>query len=521
MKPLILLVDDQDSIRYFLSKTLVEEGYEVRTAATATQAVETINSELPDLVLLDLKLPDRTGLQVLAELKDVLDEICVIMMTAFGDIKTAVEAMKLGAYDYVNKPINLEQLLFVIDKGLKSRELARELLQLRRRHKLDPDTTVIPSQSPSMQAVYNTVQQVAKSDSTTVLIEGESGTGKDVIANMIHRMSARHDLPFMEINCASLPEELLESELFGHEKGAFTDAKSQKLGLMELANRGTLFLDEIGEMSLTIQVKLLRVLERMSFKRVGGTKDITVNVRIISATNRNLAQAVEQKTFREDLYYRLKVVPVFIPPLRERKEDILVLTKHFLHLYNKQFRKNFQNISQECAEMLLNYPWPGNIRELKNMLERVVLLEDGETLLPPQLPIAGQVSMNLSAVRRLENVLARPLPEDGVDFDRLMSDVEIDLIVKASRQCNWNQSRTAELLQMKRDKLRYRMKIYDINTERKRGPGRPQREERPTDGPMGKRGGAPTGSVETPDMVLPEDPGAPEAGARDVGAERP
>ena len=521
MKPLILLVDDQDSIRYFLSKTLVEEGYEVRTAATATQALETINSELPDLVLLDLKLPDRTGLQVLAELKDVLDEICVIMMTAFGDIKTAVEAMKLGAYDYVNKPINLEQLLFVIDKGLKSRELARELLQLRRRHKLDPDTTVIPSQSPSMQAVYNTVQQVAKSDSTTVLIEGESGTGKDVIANMIHRMSARHDLPFMEINCASLPEELLESELFGHEKGAFTDAKSQKLGLMELANRGTLFLDEIGEMSLTIQVKLLRVLERMSFKRVGGTKDISVNVRIISATNRNLAQAVEHKTFREDLYYRLKVVPVYIPPLRERKEDILVLTKHFLHLYNKQFRKNFQNISQECAEILLNYPWPGNIRELKNMLERVVLLEDGETLVPAQLPIANQVSMNLSAVRRLENVLARPLPEEGVDFDRLMSDVEIDLIVKASRQCNWNQSRTAELLQMKRDKLRYRMKIYDINTERKRGPGRPQREERPTDGPMGKGGGTPTGSVTTPDEVLPGDPGAPAAGAQDVGAERP
>ena len=521
MKPLILLVDDQDSIRYFLSKTLVEEGYEVRTAATAAQALETINSELPDLVLLDLKLPDRTGLQVLAELKDVLDEICIIMMTAFGDIKTAVEAMKLGAYDYVNKPINLEQLLFVIDKGLKSRELARELLQLRRRHKLDPDTTVIPSQSPSMQAVYNTVQQVAKSDSTTVLIEGESGTGKDVIANMIHRMSARHDLPFMEINCASLPEELLESELFGHEKGAFTDAKSQKLGLMELANRGTLFLDEIGEMSLTIQVKLLRVLERMSFKRVGGTKDITVNVRIISATNRNLAQAVEQKTFREDLYYRLKVVPVYIPPLRERKEDILVLTKHFLHLYNKQFRKSFQNISQECAEMLLNYNWPGNIRELKNMLERVVLLEDGETLLPPQLPIAGQVSMNLSAVRRLENVLARPIPEEGVDFDKLMSDVEIDLIVKASRQCNWNQSRTAELLQMKRDKLRYRMKIYDINTERKRGPGRPQREERLGGGAAGEGDGTASGMATPTDDVLPEDPGAPSAGAHDVGAERP
>jgi DNA-binding NtrC family response regulator len=517
VKPLILLVDDQDSIRFFLSKTLMEEGYEVRTAATAAQALETIHSAVPDLVLLDLKLPDRTGLQVLAELKDVLNEICVIMMTAFGDIKTAVEAMKLGAYDYVNKPINLEQLLFVIEKGLKSRELARELLQLRRRHKLDPDTTVIPSQSPNMQSVYATVQQVAKSDSTTVLIEGESGTGKDVIANMIHRLSTRHNMPIMEINCASLPEELLESELFGHEKGAFTDAKSQKLGLMELANRGTLFLDEIGEMSLTIQVKLLRVLERMSFKRVGGTKDITVNVRIISATNRNLAQAVEDKTFREDLYYRLKVVPIYIPPLRERKEDILVLSKHFMNLYNKQFRKNFQSISEDCAEVLLNYAWPGNIRELKNVLERVVLLEDGEMLLPEHLPMANQVSQHLSAVRRLENALARPIPEDGVDFDRLISDVEIDLIVKASRQCNWNQSRTAELLRMKRDKLRYRMKIYDVQTERKRGPGRPTREESAM--PHGGNGFGVADRAEDEPSATTE---APELGTEaDVEVERP
>jgi DNA-binding NtrC family response regulator len=478
VKPLILLVDDQESIRYFLSKTLVDEGYDVRTAATAAQGMEIISTEIPDLVLLDLKLPDRNGLEVLAELRDVLNEICVIMMTAFGDIKTAVEAMKLGAYDYVNKPINLEQLLFVIEKGLKSRELARELLRLRRRHNIDADSSVIPSQSPSMQVIYNTVEQVARSDSTTVLIEGESGTGKDVIANMIHRTSARHNMPLMEINCASLPEELLESELFGHEKGAFTDAKNQKLGLLELANRGTLFLDEIGEMSMTIQVKLLRVLERMNFKRVGGTKDISVNVRIISATNRNLAKAVEDKTFREDLYYRLKVVPIYIPPLRERKEDILVLSKHFLTIYNKQFNKHFQEISSECAEVLLNYEWPGNIRELKNMLERVVLLENGDMLLPEHLPVTNEVEENnLSAVRRLENALARPIPDGGVHFDQLMSDVEIDLIVKASRQCHWNQSRTAELLQMKRDKLRYRMKIYEIESEKKRGPGRPNRTE--------------------------------------------
>ena len=475
MKPLILLVDDQESIRFFLSKTLADEGYEVKGASTAAQAIEVINSQLPDLVLLDLKLPDRNGLEVLAEIRDILPDICVVMMTAFGDVKTAVEAMKLGAFDYVNKPINLEQLLVVMQKGLRSKELSRELLRLRRKHNLDPDTNIIPSQSPGMQAVYKMAQQVARSESTTVLIEGESGTGKDVISNMIHKMSARHNMPIMEINCASLPEELLESELFGHEKGSFTDAKSQKLGLLELANRGTLFLDEIGEMSMTIQVKLLRVLERMTFKRVGGTKDITVNVRIISATNRNLVNAVKDGSFREDLYYRLKVVPIYIPPLRERREDILVLTKHFLHLYNKQFHKHFHGLSEDCAEVLLNYEWPGNIRELKNMLERVVLLEDGDLLRPEQLPIAGRASeaQNLSAVRRLENALLRVIPENGIYFDKLVSDVEIELILKASRQCSWNQSRTAELLQMKRDKLRYRMKIYNISSERKRGPGRP------------------------------------------------
>jgi DNA-binding NtrC family response regulator len=396
------------------------------------------------------------------------------MMTAFGDVKTAVEAMKLGAYDYVNKPINLEQLLIVIQKGLKSKELSRELLRLRRRNNLDNDTSFIPSQSPCMQSVYKMVQQVARSESTTVLIEGESGSGKDVIANMIHRMSARHNMPMMEINCASLPEELLESELFGHEKGSFTDAKNQKLGLLELANRGTLFLDEIGEMSLTIQVKLLRVLERMTFKRVGGTKDISVNVRIISATNRNLAHSVKESTFREDLYYRLKVVPIYIPPLRERKEDILLLAKHFLNQYNNQFHKHFQGVDDACAEQLLNYEWPGNIRELKNMLERVVLLEDADMLRPEHLPISGRTSdANMSAVRRLENALVRAIPEPGIEFDRLVSDVEIELILKASRQCSWNQSRTAELLRMKRDKLRYRMKIYNIVSERKRGPGRP------------------------------------------------
>jgi DNA-binding NtrC family response regulator len=466
VKSVILLVDDQDTIRFFLEKTLTQEGYEAVTAKTGTEAIEKARQVMPDLVLLDLKLPDMDGLEVLRKIKEIFPEIGVIMITAFGDIETAVTAMKHGAFDFVSKPINLDQLLLVIKKGLASERLNREVLQLKR--KMDPDVgfDYIMGDSPSMKRVYDVVRQVAQSDTTSVLIEGESGVGKEMIARLIHRYSARAEKPFMDINCASLPEQLLESELFGYEKGAFTDAKGQKQGLLELANRGSLFLDEIGEMSLTIQVKLLRVLERMEFRRLGGTQDIHVSVRVISATNRELQKEVDEGRFRADLYYRLKVVPLYIPPLRERKEDLLKFVNFFVNTFNTKFNKNFESISDEAREQLINYPWPGNIRELKNVIERVVLLEPGPVVRTEMLPFSASRREESSLGRRIDAMLSQSLPEDGIDFDSVIAELEKELIVKASDQSGWNQSKTARLLNMKRDKLRYRMKNFQIPDEK-------------------------------------------------------
>ena len=468
MKPVILLVDDEDTIRLFLEKTLRDEGYEALTAATGEEALDLASKELPDLVLLDLKLPDINGIEVLKRIKESIPEIVVVMLTAFGDIETAVSAIKRGAFDFVSKPVNLEQLLLTIEKGLASQRLTREVMQLRRRLRVDSDDNYVPGESPQMREIYDVVKTVARSDTTTVLIQGESGTGKEMIANMIHRYSPRHDKPFMEINCASLPEELLESELFGHEKGAFTDARSQKTGLLELANKGTLFLDEIGEMSLTIQVKLLRVLEKMSFRRVGGTRDINVSVRVISATNRDLGEAVREKVFREDLYYRLKVIPIYVPPLRERKEDIDALVRHFLDRFNRQFNKRFRSVSAEAFSIIMSYPWPGNIRELKNMIERIVLLVDDVELRPEHLPAgihSGAPRGDDRAKHDLEVALARPYPGEGIDFEGIVTNVEKELIAKAMKEAGGNQSGAARLLGLNRDKLRYRLKQYDLEDE--------------------------------------------------------
>jgi two-component system, NtrC family, response regulator AtoC len=465
VKSVILLVDDQDTIRFFLEKTLKQEGYEAVTARTGAEAVAKAREVVPDLVLLDLKLPDMDGLEVLRRIKEIFPEIGIVMITAFGDVETAVTAMKNGAYDFVSKPINLDQLLMVIRKGLESERLNREVLQLKRQ--MDPGVgfDYIMGESPSMKRVMDVVHQVAKSDTTTVLIEGESGVGKEMIARLIHQYSGRATKPFMDINCASLPETLLESELFGYERGAFTDAKGQKQGLLELANRGTLFLDEIGEMSLTIQVKLLRVLERMEFRRLGGTSDIHVSVRVVSATNRDLQKEVDEGRFRADLFYRLKVVPMYVPPLRERKEDLLKFVNYFINMFNAKFSKNFTQVGDDARQLLLAYPWPGNIRELKNVIERVVLLENGPVMRREMLPFSNYRPDEGTLGRKLDSILSAPLPEDGIDFEGLVSDVERALILKASEESEWNQSKTARLLNVKRDKLRYRMRSFDINDE--------------------------------------------------------
>ncbi|MHB8078424.1 MAG: sigma-54-dependent transcriptional regulator [Candidatus Krumholzibacteriia bacterium] len=464
MKPLILIVDDQESIVFFLEKTLADEGYEVRTATRGRQALQLLEQEIPDLVLLDLKLPDLNGLEVLAALKAQFAGMCVVMITAFGEIETAVQAMKAGAYDYVNKPINLEQLLVVIRKGLESSRTERDLY-LRRRHEdlFGGDRSIVPSQAPAMEEVYETVRKIAVGQRTTILIEGESGVGKDVVATIIHNTSARRDEPFLEVNCAALPEKLLESELFGHEKGAFTDAVQQKPGLLELAHKGTLFLDEIGELSVPIQVKLLRVLEKMTFRRLGGVKDISVDVRILSATNQDLGALVRAGRFREDLYYRLKVIPLRIPPLRDRQEDILLLAEHFLRQFSLQFRKAFTGLSPLAAVALREYDWPGNIRELKNVIERAVLLEEGPLLEPAHLGLnAGDGMLDAGFSARLQRALLEPLPPSGVALEELVSGLEIAMIRKAYQASGNNQTFAARLLGLNRDKLRYRMKTYDI-----------------------------------------------------------
>ena len=464
----ILVIDDHETIRHFITRFLSEQGtYTVHSAGSGEEGMAVFNKELPDLVILDLKLPDFDGLEVLKRMKEIDIDVTVIIITAFGQIDTAVEAMKRGACDYITKPISMDHLLMLVKKALDSKQLIIELnhhrKQLREKYKFDR----MIGNCDKMKEIHRIIDQVAKSSTTSILIEGESGTGKELVANIIHYKSDRCDKPFMEINCASLPETLLESELFGHEKGAFTDAKSQKRGLMELADKGTLFLDEVGEMNLSTQVKLLRVLERMTFKRVGGVKDISVDVRIISATNKHLIKSVEEHYFREDLFYRLKVVPITLPPLRERKKDIIILAKFFLKEFNRAFNKSFKGFSPEAEQILLNYFWPGNVRELKNVLERTILLEDGELITPAILPENLQVSPHKTTiVHDLDEILKNDIPGQGILFDDIIEGIEKSLILKSLHQTNWNQSETAELLNIKRDKLRYRIKLYGLKKQK-------------------------------------------------------
>ena len=466
----ILVVDDQDSIRHFVSRALEDEGYAVQVTGSVRETRQVLDQDMPDVAILDLKLPDGTGLELLREIKRVQPEVSVIMMTAFGELETAVEAMSAGAFWFVKKPFQNEELLALVTRALESQKLWLELRRLR--HHAFADEDYLHSSSTPMQEAYAIAEQVARGDTTSVLIEGESGTGKEYFANLIHRMSARHDKPFVEINCAAIPSELLESELFGHEKGAFTDARAQKLGLMELASGGTLFLDEIGEMAPMLQVKLLRVLERRTFKRVGGTKDITVNLRVISATNQDLERRVREGAFREDLYYRLKVVPLYVPPLRERREDIIPLSRLFMERFARQFKKPFREVSPAAERLLTEYGWPGNIRELRNLFERTVLLENAEVLEPKHLKLAprSRPAAESTLGQRIDELTNSAPPSGGIPFEALVEELERALILRASYATKWNQSRTAELLQLKRDKLRYRMKLYQLQPENESAP---------------------------------------------------
>ncbi len=468
MKPQLLVVDDQPQILQFLRSALGDAGYQVETASTGAEALEHLSECIPDLVLLDLMLQDANGLEIMAGIQSEFPRMCVIMMTAYGDVETAVKAVRAGAFDFIPKPFNLDQLLQAIKRGLHASRDARELYSQRRKGQSFLQTPgMVISTAPAMQEIYETVRKVAAGDTTTVLLEGESGVGKDVLAGLIHAASPRSSGAYLEINCAALPEKLLESELFGHEKGAFTGADQLKPGLLEMAHKGTLFLDEIGEMSLTLQVKLLRVLEKQTFRRVGGLKDISVDVRFISATNRNLANLVADGRFREDLYYRLKVIPLVIPPLRERPEDIPALADHFLRLYNLQFQKRFTGFDETALSAMAAYSWPGNIRELRNVLERAVLLNEGNVLTAVELnmPGSGPTAPHLMW-DDLASALTADLPDDGIELEDLIERIEVRCIRRALDQTGGNQSRAARLLGLNRDKFRYRIKQYGLNKDR-------------------------------------------------------
>ncbi len=455
----ILVIDDEKLIRWTLEQHLVKEGYDVVTAESAEKGLELLTENAPDLILLDNRLPEMSGLELLEKLKAPERGLMVIMITAFGMVETAVKALKLGAYDYISKPFNLEELTFVIKKALEAGALRTQVKQLRKECSAQVDT--IMGECDDMVKVKDLIKKIARSDATTVLIQGESGTGKELVAKAIHYGSARADKPFMAINCAALPVNLLETELMGHEKGAFTDAKAAKKGLFELADGGTVFLDEIGDMDMSMQAKLLRMLEEKTFKRVGGIKDITVDVRLVSATNQELSKAMSEGAFRKDLYYRLQVVPIVLPPLRKRGRDVLLLANHFIAYFSRESHKKIHRITKEAEEILLAYSWPGNVRELKNVIERAMILEVENELQPEHLPqelidnVADAGAQVLGAPISLDGFT---IPESGLSIE----DVEHALVKKSLDMANGNQTKAAELLKMPRDAFRRRMKRFGL-----------------------------------------------------------
>jgi DNA-binding NtrC family response regulator len=448
----ILVVDDEHLIRWSLEQSLKKQGYDVVTAASGEEAIKQVQDESPELMLLDIQLPGMDGLQVLEKVKEIDGEIIVVMVTALGVLETAVKAMRLGAHDYINKPFNLDELSIIVKKALETRQLRKEVAHLRSAQESKFGIDNIIGESRHMKQVLDMVRKVAKSDASTVLIQGESGTGKELIARAIHMESARKDKPFMAINCAAVPETLLESELMGHEKGAFTDAKSQKRGLFEMTDGGTLFLDEIGDMELGMQAKLLRVLEERTVRRVGGNKEIPVDVRIVSATNQELLKKIEDKTFRNDLYYRLQVIPIYLPPLRERRDDIMTLVDFFIQYYNREFGKTVAGVSKMAKKFLEEYEWPGNVRELRNIIERAIILENEETLMLEHLP--------RELISKTGDVASGPMnlriPPEGIDIE----DVERELIRQSLEIADGNQSKAAKKLNLGIDAFRYRMKKF-------------------------------------------------------------
>ena len=451
----ILIIEDNEDLGFSIAEVLRKKDYDVKTTLMGEEGLEIVKNQIVDLVLLDIRLPDRDGLEILKELKDWDPDILVVMMTAFAEVEPAIQAMKNGAFDYLVKPFDLDELRLVVEKALETQNLRREVLRLRRQYLADMPECEIYGVSPQIQALKEEIKLVSATPRTSVLIQGESGTGKELVANAIHYSSIRREKALVPINCSAIPDNLLESELFGHEKGAFTDAKTVKKGLFELANGGTVFLDEISTLNPTLQPKLLRILEAQSLRRVGGLSDIKIDVRIIAATNQNLEACVRKGSFREDLYYRFKVWVIDIPPLRERPEDILPLTKLFLDQQNRNFNKNILGIDTQAEKILLQYPWPGNVRELKNVIERAVILCRNEYILPEHLPRELQIKSQKA-----------PIFNEGIiSANMSLDEIEKRHIIFMLKEHSGNKSKTARILGISRSTLREKLRMYGIQDE--------------------------------------------------------
>jgi two-component system response regulator PilR (NtrC family) len=446
----ILIVEDEKSMREVLKILLEGEKYEVVPASDGFEGLSYIKNDIFDLVITDVKMPKVDGFELLKKVKEVSPGTIVIMITAFGTTEAAIEAMKLGAYDYIHKPFKIDEIRLIVEKALEKKRLSEEVTLLRGKVKTAYRLENIIGQSAKMQELFRLIPKVAQSNSN-VLIIGESGSGKELVATALHNLSYRKDKNFVAINCAAFPEGLLESELFGHMKGSFTGAMHNKQGLFEIADTGSLFLDEIGEMPINLQAKLLRVLENGTFRRVGGTTDITVDVRIISATNKDIKGEITSGRFREDLYYRLNVVPIYIAPLRERKEDIPLLIEHFLKKTSNQPRK----FSPEAMRILMGYPWKGNVRELENVIERIVLLTEKEEIAPTELP--NEIIGYAEEIKEIPE-----LTELGVDVDKIIGHIEKRYLLKALEKSGGVKKEAARLLNLSFRSFRHRLYKYNI-----------------------------------------------------------